>query len=196
MSDYARLLLYASRALHDAGLLLSVALHPGQFLPRPAYDAVDRVNLMAYDMVNGNGAERHHAPFEMAAHASSELIRSGCPPSKVILGIPAYGRHSSYPQAVKSYSEIVDDIDRTEQQPGPRMLNGQFNGYHFDSPDDVQRKVKYAISKGLGGAFFWEIGQDYIHAELAPGGLLLGAAASAAIEEFGKTNLRMVCHFR
>jgi hypothetical protein len=53
MLNYVELLVESRAALPES--LISVALHPGQMLNAPAYAAVDRVHLMAYDF---NGGEQ------------------------------------------------------------------------------------------------------------------------------------------
>ena len=109
---YLRLLLLeAGRALRPAGKLLSVALHPGQGLSPQLYRVVDRVHLMAYDMITSTGGRgaQHHAALGDAKRAVDALIDSGCPANKIVLGIPAYARHGDDPGLVRTYSEIVDD---------------------------------------------------------------------------------------
>ena len=54
-----------------------------------------------------------------------------------------------------------------------------WNGFKYDSLQAVRDKVDYAKREGLGGVFFWELGQDNQHASTA-GGLLLEAAARHA----------------
>jgi len=57
-----------------------------------------------------------------------------------------------------------------------------WEGYQFDSPDDVRAKVEYAMQNGLGGVFFWELGQDKQLLGVVEGGILLDAAASYAAD--------------
>ena len=54
---------------------------------------------------------------------------------------------------------------------------------------DVEKKVGYARTDGLGGVFFWEIGQDSFRSDAvgigANGGILLRAAAAASVVTAG-----------
>ena len=65
---YIHLIIEASELFHENRLLLSIALHPGQFLPKEVYNFVDRVHLMTYDMIYSNSHEpstyNHHATYE------------------------------------------------------------------------------------------------------------------------------------
>ena len=68
-------------------LKLSIALPAGIVLPSETYYTyVDRVNLMSYDIFDGTG--QYHADIKQVKKAVKTLIRSGCPKSKIILGIP------------------------------------------------------------------------------------------------------------
>ena len=51
-----------STALHQEGLLLSIAIHPKQYFPKEVYENVDRVNLMTYDMMTMD--DSHHASYD------------------------------------------------------------------------------------------------------------------------------------
>jgi len=167
LQSYVELLLQASKALHAKNLLLSVALHARQFMPPQVYHAVDRVHLMAYDL-----AAPHYAQYDSVVQAVQEFVQYQCPLSKLVLGIPAFGRHFENPSLVRTFAELMDESS------DEAMSRQEWNGYRYDSPESVQKKVEYAVRNGLAGVFFWELGQDKQHAELGPGGILLEAAAS------------------
>lgn len=161
--NYSQLLIEASTILHKQGILVSVALHPKQVLPEQVYTYIDRVNLMAYDMIqprkNGNGYS-HHSTYEDAIQAVTYLKKSGCPSYKIILGIPLYGRHIQNPGMVKTVSELMDmQMKQTGSLPDGRT--NEIDGYQYDSPLSIKKKLKYVQSQELGGIFFWELGQDY-----------------------------------
>jgi chitinase len=177
--SYLELMVFVADKLNQHSLLLTVALHPGQFLPKQVCAKINRVHVMSYDMVGGpNKKEGHHAELKDVQNAVKSFIDRGCPPSKVILGIPAYSRHGQNPGLVKTYSEIVDDYVTEGQTVGNSDFQqlSSLNGYYFDSPDDVRLKVQYSKTAGLGGIFFWELGQDKQYPGY-DGGILLMAAA-------------------
>lgn len=181
---YLHLLTQASSYLHSHDLLLTVALHPGQYLPPEVCQSVDRVHLMTYDMTSQEEQTiNHHASLRSVEDAISSFIQHGCPPSKLIMGIPAYARHSQNMGLVKTYSEIIDEF--IAEQDSTTMIDEStidsmqniWKGYPFDSPKDVDAKVEYAMQNGLGGVFFWELGQDKQLSGIAHGGILLEKAA-------------------
>ena len=175
-------------------LLLTVALHPGQLLPAKVCESVDRVHVMTYDMMNpsmnsdaNHRRKKHHASMHSVQEAITSFIQNGCAPSKLVVGIPAYGRHGQNMGSVKTYSEIIDGIISEEEEHINEKKHeilksiqskSSWKGYQFDSPIDIRDKVNYAIQTGLGGVFIWELGQDKQIIEGADGGVLLEAAAS------------------
>ena len=112
------------------------------------------------------------------------LVRSGCPASKIVLGIPAYGRQLQNPSSVRTISELIDhaistkgeDGQWTWQDVGGRKGNNHKRGdeeYAYDDTSDVIDKVKAASRLGLAGVFLWEVGQDFRGTGGDPGGVLL-----------------------
>jgi len=177
--QYIELMHRVAPALHAKGLLLSVALHARMVLPSSTYASVDRINLMAYDMQG-----KYHAELKDAENACEQLIASGCPPNKIVLGIPAYGRHHHRPSEVKTFSEGIDAFESSSKtsvlaEKVDRL--DVFQSFQYESPRAVRAKAAYAKKKGLGGVFLWELGQDKQHA-IAPGGILLEAASGRHYE--------------
>lgn len=171
------LLVDAIPALRQDGLSVSIALYPGLFLSTEIYQAIDRIHLMTYDIPSANGG--YHADFTLVQQAVDQLINSGCKPSKIILGIPAYARHVQNPGMVKTFAEIYDQAKEKNGSARDTVAKrNEWNSFRFEAPDDVERKVRYAIRKHLGGVFFWELGQDKQVEGTAPGGFLLEAAAA------------------
>jgi chitinase len=171
-------------ALHRAGpYLVSTTLRPGMWVPKKVYRVVDRVHVMTYD--------GPHAPLEQYVKpAIQACLKEKIPPSKMVLGIPAYGRHKHNPNKVMTFAEMYDEAQQQQQEQNnddDDMDNStmmmidtrtEHNGFVFDSPATVRLKAQYAKDMGLKGIFFWELGQDKQHHELAPSGFLLQAAAS------------------
>jgi GH18 family chitinase len=183
----------ASDAWHNAGLLVSLALHPHQKLPNAQqYELVDRIHLMAYDMSTGGGL--HHAEMENMQDAASVLVKSGCPKSKIVVGIPGYARHLRKPEVVKTFAEVYDGVFGKL----PADVHGHnkrffyskrvHQGLSWDSPLMVEQKVQYVKSNSLGGVFLWELGHDKQIIDVAPGGILLEVASQAMRGVSNRTN--------
>lgn len=180
----------ASKTIRKKGIKLSVALHPGQVLVADFYAAVDRVNLMTYDMITEKGS--HHSTIRNTKAAVKVLADSGCPKSKIVVGIPAYGIHGKNPGDVKTYSEIVDallELDPNLSRDDATQRKS-WKGYLFDSPSLVAKKAAIAKEEGLMGVFFWELGQDKQHPEWSPGGMLLETAAIEISGEASDSNTK------
>eukprot|EP00585_Thalassiosira_rotula_P004662 CAMPEP_0196136952 /NCGR_PEP_ID=MMETSP0910-20130528/5085_1 /TAXON_ID=49265 /ORGANISM="Thalassiosira rotula, Strain GSO102" /LENGTH=422 /DNA_ID=CAMNT_0041397321 /DNA_START=85 /DNA_END=1349 /DNA_ORIENTATION=+ len=194
-ASYATFLKPAADHLHQRNLLLTVALHPGQYLPPETCRNVDRVHVMTYDMKPSSDDDprrpHHHASIAAAHVELSKFMRNGCPPRKLVMGIPAYGRRH-VDGGVRTFSEAVDEIleenfiKESDDDDDDRIRNlihdtvQSWKGYQFDSPRDVVAKVGYAVSNGLAGVFLWELGQDKRIGGLEEGGILLEAAATSA----------------
>jgi chitinase len=151
---------------------------------------VTRVNLMTYDLVNGNSkATGHLTPLystpmqkESTDHAVMFLDSLGVDLRKVVIGMAFYGReftgvsdknHGLYQKGKFSGYVTYRDLERR---------TGKGSGYerHWDfiarapwaynpatgtfiTYDDLQSvnyKTTYARDHGLGGVMFWELSDD------------------------------------
>jgi chitinase len=133
---YANLLTDLHKAFEQHGLMLSVTIAARQKLPSTAFDAVNWVNLMAYDHPG------RHSTFGSAQSDVKKLIDAGVPARKITLGLPFYGRDTKNSNRVLTYREIVA------------------KNRHFNGPDTISLKTKYALDNGLAGVMVWELGQD------------------------------------
>ena len=145
LSSYQALLAEAREIFGPAGLLVTVAQASWQDLGAPSYRAVDRVHLMSYDH------DYPQATVEKSARDLQRVIRWGCPPEKLVLGIPFYGRNRE--RASLSYRQLVSG----HESPPP---GDEINGYAFNGPATVMEKVRQARQKKLAGIMIWETGQD------------------------------------
>lgn len=168
-------------AWHEEGLAISVTWHPQRMkLPPDVFELVDRVNLMAYDMMTTTGSAYHSSMVDTQRSVESILKQQKCPPEKVWLGIPFYGRSIQNPGHAETfealYKGMVSDTMTTKDFDVDESF--RHNGFEWDSPKRIRTKVNYAYAKKLGGVFFWELGQDYQDESTAPGGILLEAASN------------------
>lgn len=179
---------YGSPVLRKSGIRVSVALHAGMILPSSVYDLVDRIHLMAYDLLRPETPFTSHADKSKVEPAVQQFLKSGCPSHKLILGIPAYARHKSQPHLVRTFAETVDAVSPKD---GPlnhdKLMTLEWDGYVLgDSLRTVSEKVAYARELRLGGVFMWELGQDKQIRDSAPSGLLLTAMVESSITDIQK----------
>eukprot|EP00980_Cylindrotheca_fusiformis_P013211 scaffold3359_cov123-Cylindrotheca_fusiformis.AAC.15 len=176
LSDYVRFVREASEVWHEKNIQISVTWHPQRMsLPPAIFDLVDRVNLMAYDMMTAAG--QHHAEMMDTKRAVESLSEQGCPADKIWLGIPFYGRNLQNPGHAETFEALYKRMQSTFRERYNQDNTSHFDGFEWDSPKQIEMKVEYAYTKNLGGIFFWELGQDYQEEPKAPGGILLEAAS-------------------
>jgi len=151
---------------------------------------LDAIHVMAYDY-HGSWEKdyaRHHSPLVDSEKLGDivtgidYLLNNGVRASKIILGIPMYGKYwnvkssSSMSPPVKlspsseqggdlPYNQICqkvknkgwNEVDRDGKAPYA-FGDGKWVGY--DTVRSVREKVEYAVQKKLGGAMVWELAHD------------------------------------
>lgn len=131
---------------------------------------IDFVNIMTYDMDeapkahNALGDRRAYWDCERAVNAYTS---AGISPSKLVLGIPFYGRRSfsSSPGAI-SYRKIIQlgvnyNIDNWDAIANVPYVT--YNGTYYCSYDNAKSigiKGKWINTKQMKGMMYWEYDQD------------------------------------
>ncbi|KAF2013446.1 glycoside hydrolase family 18 protein [Aaosphaeria arxii CBS 175.79] len=145
---------------------------------------LDLINLMSYDysgpwvQKTGHQAQLftpqipHSPEAAISSHSAvSYMVRQGVPPSKILLGIPAYGRsftgtqgvgHSFEGQAGEEGTFEYRDLPRpgatehVDEQVGAAYCVGGDGGFvTYDNPQTVHMKARYVQQNGLAGLFYW-----------------------------------------
>lgn len=130
---------------------------------------VDHINLMAFDLFGswmpkaGYHAQLYAGDKEETSASSgvSYLMSNGFPPSKILLGIPTFGRtflHCTgagheYKGVVAEYSQLPpkgskEFVDKRYVAAQCTGTDGRFVTY--DNPDTVKIKADFCKQKGLG----------------------------------------------
>ncbi|MFO0940213.1 MAG: glycosyl hydrolase family 18 protein [Pirellulales bacterium] len=146
-TGYATILADLRRAFHTKSLSVSMTMAAWQQVPRVAFEAVDFVQIMSYDK------PMQHSTLKDAINDIEKLSSDGAPRSKLVLGIPFYGRHTKTPDQTKTYREIVERWN-------PSPSSDEVEGYYFNGPETIAAKTRYARDHGLAGVMIWEVGQD------------------------------------
>ncbi|RKF56955.1 Endochitinase 1 [Erysiphe neolycopersici] len=167
---------------------------------------VDNWNLMAYDYSGSwdkyvghdanlypSSSNKLSTPFN-THDAISDYLKAGVSASKIVLGIPLYGRafvgtaglgqpfQSVGPGTTENgiwdfkalpKAGAVEKIDRETISSYSYDASTQ-TLISYDNVEIVKQKVKYLQSNGLGGAMFWEASGDKSGSES-----LIGSAANA-----------------
>jgi len=147
--DFSALLTELGAALKAEDLLLTAAFYPGQMALSPeALQALDSVNVMAYDQFDEQG---RHATYAGAQAALESFLAQGCTPAQLCLGLPAYGRPVDGSAQWPFYRDAAEDL----AQGGNLWQSAWYN-----SPQLVADKCALARQQGLGGVFLYHLGCD------------------------------------
>lgn len=144
---YNKLLQETAEAFRPHGLRVTVALGHTQHLDHAAYDAVDAIHLMTYDM----GAR--HATQRDAASSVRRLIQSGAPKEKIVLGVPFYGRRMDARDVAMAYDSILKQFE-------PSPDEDEAGGFYFNNIETIRHKTRYALKEDLAGIMIWELSMD------------------------------------
>ncbi len=145
---YAALLAEVHREFQPRHMLVTLTLADWQDPGKKAYEAADRIHVMAYDH-----EDPRHSTFEHAKADIEAFEKRGVPRRKICLGLPCYGRGVSDHNQVKTYAEIVN-----EHKPAANV--DEVAGLYFNNIATIQRKTRFAKQHAFGGVMIWEIGQD------------------------------------
>ena len=131
---------------------------------------VDYVNIMTYDFDAGkyphNGMQASHAYWDIY-RTYNAYKAAGATASKLVLGIPFYGRisFSSSPGAwtykkIKTLSGdyTIDNWDNTARVPYVTYKGEKY--CYYDNPRSIGYKANWALDRGFYGLFYWENDQD------------------------------------
>ena len=158
-TQYEKLMLALSSRLKAQGKLLTSAVLSGvspegiEYWDARAHtdavlNAVDWINVMAYD---GGDGERHSS-YDFAVNSGLYWKNTrGMPASKVVLGVPFYGRPSW-----ASYDQILQ-ANPNAYNTDTSMINGMLA--YYNGIPTIKAKTTFA-KQNLGGIMMWEISQD------------------------------------
>lgn len=151
---------------------------------------VDWVSPMCFDFHGSweNFTGAHSALYDRNSNFSTSFgigswIQSGVPPEKIVLGLPLYGKTWNLRDpnvngiggpavgvgpgdGILSYNQIVEFNSHNDEAVvfhGKTVSFYSFAGdswIGYDDATSIRMKVQYAWSMGLGGYFFWALGQD------------------------------------
>ncbi|XP_063095859.1 chitotriosidase-1 isoform X2 [Cavia porcellus] len=184
-------------------LLLSAAVPAGRYYVDAGYEVdklaqdLDFINLMAYDLhgswekVTGHNSPLYKRQGESGAAAEYNVdaavqlwLQKGAPASKLVLGMPTYGRSFTL---ASSLDTRVGAPATGPGAPGPFTKEGGFLAYYevcswkqqhriedqkvpyavrdnqwvgFDDVESFKAKVGYVKQKELGGAMVWALDLD------------------------------------
>ncbi len=131
---------------------------------------VDYVNIMTYDL--DEGAQPHNALICSSAYwdisrTYNAYINAGATPSKLVLGIPFYGRvsFSGSPGALsyKTIKNLGTGYTTENWDSGASVPYVTYNGKrycYYDNPKSIDIKAKWVLDRKFYGLMYWENDSD------------------------------------
>lgn len=145
-ANYTILIQELKTVLAAQNLTLSVAVFAqGQEFLSSAIGSIDWIHVMAYDL------GYPHSTYEAALAALNHWQAYGFGRSKIVLGVPFYGRRQF--TGYFSYREIM-----AAYQPSPEI--DLVDEISFNGIGTIEKKTSYLINNGYAGIMFWEMTQD------------------------------------
>ncbi len=132
---------------------------------------VDYVNIMTYDIASApqhQSALRDPDCYWDCERAVNAYIEAGVSTSKLVLGIPFYGRHSFdvSPTAI-DYKDIIQldkkdyKIDNWDEEASVPYVTYKGNYYcGYDNPKSIAIKAQWALDLGMKGLMYWDYDGD------------------------------------
>lgn len=156
--------------------ILSIAAGAGQlYVDNTEMDKIgkicDYINLMTYDF--GHNTYNANLCPTSSAYGSglscdqsvNIIMNSGVPATKIILGIPFFGRsddkYLSYEDLVNNYINKNGWTRYWDNQAKAAYLKNNSSFITYEDEESICYKTNYIKSRQLGGAMFWEYNQDY-----------------------------------
>lgn len=133
--------------------------------------SVDFVNIMAYDMAS---APKHHSALYPSGHsgditsdgAVTAHLKAGVPPSKLVMGMPFYGRggdgypnFQDYNKVGNTDTQYTEKWDEVAQVPYLADKNDTLV-FGFENPRSLAIKCQYILDKDLLGGMYWDYSGD------------------------------------
>ena len=198
IAEFRRQLNELQSSTHQLILTIAITGSPEGFANlelRKLAGLVDWMNVMTYDYHTGSTYTHFNAPlFETASDPTpalnvqasvQALLERGVPTSKIVVGVPFYGR--KYGRVANNNNGLFQACDRLsaaacgdaiEYSELPGMLTGGFKRFWdekaqvpwlfssqsqiwitYDDPDSIRRKAKYVEEHRLRGVMIWELTQ-------------------------------------
>ena len=145
---------------------ISLDVYAGDWYGRhydEVYPLVDYVHVMGYDFSGPWSAPGPHSSFDQAIGTGSDASATGLaywvnyrkwPSSKIILGVPFYGRDFDVNGGTGvAYRDIVA---RYSNAPG----TDQVGNIHYNGMQTIADKTQYVVDNSFPGVMIWEITHD------------------------------------
>lgn len=164
---YANLILETKDLLPGKNISIAMSSHYSFGSRREnlrVFNAVDWVGIMSYDRGG------RHSLYSDSLKDIKTFQDRGVVDSKIVLGLPFYGRNIEKFSNTRTYAYIsttTEDLASEQDhhvEVNPRQLE-QERVYFYNGKNTILRKFDAAFHLGIGGIMIWELGQDNWEAE-------------------------------
>ena len=141
------------KSLNPHGLEITIAVgfwHKQAKLSASVEPYISGVNLMLYDNFN---PFKGQTSYTLVKRTCNRFIRMGIPSEKLLIGVPFYGLHRWKYSKTMAYRDVPNPQQNISNK-------GVYDGYFFDVPATLQKKITYAVNTNKRGIMIWELGQD------------------------------------
>jgi hypothetical protein len=147
---YALLIRELKTEMIPHSLALSVDVYAqGDGLRPEAFDSIDWLHVMAYDMHENIP----HSSYDEAVAGLAHWESAGFPRPKMILGLPFFGRKIPFDDNYYFYRDIISSYS-------PEPEDDEIAGINFNGINTIKAKTGYVLENGYGGVMLWELTND------------------------------------
>ena len=165
------------KALPKGALLTMASISSAVFVDFPAImKYMDFINVMAYDMAS---PPKHHSPLHsspaLGQHSAESAVnahlKAGVPASKLVMGLPFYGRGTGPYSNFTDYRRLkvaegcTECWDSIACAPYIADIDGKLV-LGYENPRSIALKCDFIREKGLLGAMYWDYAGDNEAGEL------------------------------
>ncbi|HEV7766943.1 MAG TPA: glycoside hydrolase family 18 protein [Thermoanaerobaculia bacterium] len=180
------LMLKALREKLGDAYLITIASSAGEYFEHTEMDRLhvylDWINIMTYDFAGEwTPTTGHHSALHGDGLSAASFVRqhldAGIPPSKIVMGVPFYGRgwtgvnplnngfNQPYAKAIEvSWSGMAAQSGERlwdDEAQAPYVWDAQSTTFiSYDDPRSLRVKADFIRKHRLGGVMYWEHSQD------------------------------------
>lgn len=160
-------LMKSLRNYFPPSFILSVDVAPGNWIGEQyqlaLQDYVTYVNLMAFDFTGAWESSKiaYHSDIPTFDKALDYMLKRGFDPSKIIVGLPAYGIEfvDGKNKKIKhmDYKDIVEMLGADAQ----KISKSRIKNIYFEDQESIKKKCLLVNKRKIGGVFIFNILSDH-----------------------------------
>ncbi len=129
-------------------------------------EELDFISVMSYDNLGtwGGSPLGDHSSVTDGIGALARYVEFGAPSSKLVLGLPFYGRdfltaNGGFAAAI-TYNDIITTYAPTSDEFTTGNINRDGHNIFFNSQETISQKVNHVKDTNYRGITIWELGQN------------------------------------